>query len=25
LKGMNNINLDIMRNSQNMSMNYRIK
>jgi general secretion pathway protein C len=25
LKGMNNINLDIMRNNQNMSMNYRIK
>lgn len=25
LKGMNNINLDIIRNGQNMSMNYRIK
>jgi general secretion pathway protein C len=25
LKGMNNINLDIIRNKQNMSMNYRIK
>jgi general secretion pathway protein C len=25
LKGMNNVNLDIIRNSQNMSMNYRIK